>query len=471
MNNHLNRREMLARGAAIAGASTLSAAPWNVASGEEASPQPLAPKQPHHKPLAKHVIMLYMSGGYSHVDTFDPKPLLTTKHDISIGAPDDHDVSMAEGAERFLKAPLWKFRPNERCGTEVSDLLPNIRGVIDEAAVIRSMYCDHRDHGEATLQLHTGSTTVAMPGLGAWLSYGLGTFNENLPSHVVISEHLPYTGAQPWDTTFLPAYHRGVRIVPGKDPLPNLKRRSPADLQQLELQMLARMNKTHANQRGGDGQLLGRQASFEMAKNLQDAAPAALDLREETPETLKLYGAAKGDNSSYAAQCIMARRLVERGVRFIEIIDSVGACRDNWDAAHRDVKSHTKYAKLVDRPVAGLVQDLKRRGLLKDTLLVFCTEFGRSPWAQDGKGTAGRTHHPDAFSCWLAGGGVKPGITYGQSDEIGNLVAEDGVHIHDFHATILHIMGLDHTQLTYRYAGRDFRLTDVHGHVAHKLLS
>ncbi len=465
---------MLARSAALAGATALSALPWNDVEGAEAAqspPQPLAPKQPHHAPLAKHVIMLYMSGGYSHVDTFDPKPCLIDKHDTSIGPPPGGDVSMGQGVDRFLKAPLWKFRPNERSGTQVSDLLPHIRDVIDEAAVIRSMYCDHRDHGEATLQLHTGSTTVAMPGLGAWLSYGLGTFNENLPSHVVISEHLPYSGAQPWDTTFLPAYHRGVRIVPGKEPLPNLKRSGPGELQALELQMLARVNQHHAAERGGDGQLIGRQASFEMAKNLQDAAPAALDLREETPETLKLYGAAAGDNSSYAAQCIMARRLVERGVRFVEIIDSVGACRDNWDAAHRDVASHTKYAQRVDQPIAGLLRDLKRRGLLGDTLVVFCTEFGRSPWAQDGKGTAGRTHHPDAFSCWLAGGGVKPGSTYGQTDDIGNLVVENGVHIHDFHATILHIMGLDHTRLTYRHAGRDFRLTDVHGHVAHDLLT
>ncbi|QDU60258.1 hypothetical protein Pan216_10970 [Planctomycetes bacterium Pan216] len=474
MEPTLDRRELLARSAGVAGAVALNAmSRGELLAGERqgGTPNPLAPKAPHHEARAKHVIMLYMSGGYSHVDTFDPKQQLIDKHDTSMGKPPAKDVSMGEGVERFLKAPLWKFRPNAHCGTEVSDLFPNIRGIMHEAALIRSMYCDHRDHGEATLQLHTGSTTVAMPGLGAWLSYGLGTFNENLPSHVVISEHLPYTGAQPWDTTFLPAHHRGIRIVPGSRPLPNLKPRTPSQLQELELGMLARLNRNHADQRGREGQLLGRQASFDMAKNLQDAAPAALDLRGETKETLKLYGAEAGDRTSYAAQCIMARRLVERGVRFVEIIDSVGACRDNWDAAHRDIASHAKYAKRVDRPIAALVEDLKRRGLLDQTLLIFCTEFGRSPWAQDGKGTKSRTHHPDAFSCWLAGGGVKPGIVHGKTDEIGNRVVENGVHVHDFHATILHIMGLDHTRLTFRHAGRDFRLTDVHGHVAEEVLS
>ena len=470
MKSIFDRREFLSRGTTVAGVAAGGGIAWQNANGLEPT-NPLAPQPCHHPPRAKHVIMLYMSGGYSHVDTFDPKPRLTVDHDKSIGPPPGEDVSMGEGIERFLKAPLWKFQPNKRCGTEVSDLFPHIREIMDQAALIRSMYCDHRDHGEATLQLHTGSTTVAMPGLGAWLSYGLGTFNSNLPSHVVISEHLPYTGAQPWDTTFLPAYHRGVRIVPGKQPLPNLKPRQPAAMQELELKMLANLNRRHAEQRGGDAELIGRQASFEMAKNLQDAAPAALDLRDETKQTLQQYGAQPGDNTSYAAQCIMARRLIERGVRFVEIIDSVGACRDNWDAAHRDVGSHAKYAKRVDQPIAALVHDLKRRGLLDETLLVFCTEFGRSPWAQDGKGTKSRTHHPDAFSCWLAGGGVKPGITYGKTDEIGNLVIEDAMHIHDFHATILHIMGLNHEQLTYRYSGRDFRLTDVHGQVAQRILT
>ena len=430
-----------------------------------------APASPHITPRAKHVIVLYMSGGFSHVDPFDPKPRLTREHDRSIGTEEKAAVSGTLRVERFLKAPLWDFRPNRHCGTEVSDLFPFIREQMHEAALIRSMHADHRDHGEATLQLHTGSTGFAMPSLGSWLSYGLGSFNPNLPSHVVISEHRPYNGPQIWDSNFLPSAHDGVLVRPGDDPIPHLTSRAPKRLQDLELGLLESLNQRHLDRGGGDPQLAGRMAAFKTARGLRDLAPRALDLSLESPATLALYGCKPGDRSSYAAQCLMARRLVEHGVRFVEIIDAVGACRDNWDAAHRDVGTHAKYALRVDRPIAGLIQDLKSRGMLDETLLVFCTEFGRSPWAQDGKGTKSRTHHPSAFSCWLAGGGVKGGAIHGKTDDIGNRVAENPVHIHDFHATILHLMGLDHERLTFRHAGRDFRLTDVHGRVAHDILA
>lgn len=425
---------------------------------------------PHHRPRAKHVIMLYMSGGYSHVDTFDPKPELTKRHDQSIGNENKAAVSGQPKVERYLKAPLWKFRPNRECGTEVSDLFPEIRKQMHEVALIRSMNCDHRDHGEATLQLHTGSTTAAMPGMGAWLSYGLKSFNPNLPSHVVISEHRPYNGPQLWDANFLPAVNTGVHVMPGNDPIPYLKSPTSHSRQQLELSLLRKLNQRHLDRRDHDSELTGRMSTFKAASGLQRQAPEALDLSRESKSTLELYGAEQGDQASYAAQCIMARRLIERGVRFVEIIDAVGACRDNWDAAHRDMASHEKYARRVDQPIAALITDLKQRGLFEETLLVFCTEFGRSPWAQDGKGTKSRTHHPNAFSCWLAGGNVRGGVIHGESDDIGNYVVKDLVHIHDFHATILHIMGLDHEQLTYRHAGRDFRLTDVHGHVVKQIL-
>ena len=424
----------------------------------------------HHRPSARHVIVLYMSGGYSHVDTFDPKPRLTRDHDVSIGMEDKSAAGQPK-VERFLKAPLWPFRPNSRCGTEVSDLFPHVRGIMHRAALVRSMQADHSDHGEATLQLHTGSTTVAMPSLGAWLSFGLGSFNPNLPSHVVISEHLPYGGAQPWDSNFLPSSHAGVRIVPGKEPVPDVAPAVPGPLQALELAYRRRLDGRHLARSADDPELAGRTTSFDTAAGLQRAAPEALDLARESAATLAAYGAAPGDTTSYAAQCIMARRLVERGVRFVEIIDTVGACRDNWDAAHRDIKSHETYARRVDRPAAALIEDLAGRGLLDDTLVVFCTEFGRTPWAQDGKGSASRNHHPEAFSCWLAGGGVKPGIVHGLTDDIGHLVADDAVHVHDWHATVLHLMGFDHTRLTFRHAGRDFRLTDVHGRVVRELLA
>jgi hypothetical protein len=455
LESQLTRRQaLLASLGAAAGASLAQAAP-----------------SPHYSPRAKQVVVLYMSGGYSHVDTFDPKPRLIREHDLSIGPELRGAVSGQPASERFLKAPLWKFRPNRECGTQVSDLFPHLRDVMHEVALIRSMHSDHRDHGEATLQLHTGSTSVAMPSLGAWLSYGLGTFNPNLPSHIVISEHRPYSGPQIWDANFLPGVHSGVQIQPGDKPLPHLKPASTAQLQQLELGLLESLNRKHMRERNNESQLATRMESFRTAKGLQDLAPKVLDLSKESKQTLDLYGSKPGDTTSYAAQCLMARRLIENGVRFVEIIDAVGACRDNWDAAHRDVGTHAKYARRVDQPIAALITDLKQRGLFDDVLLVFCTEFGRSPWAQDGKGTKSRTHHPAAFSCWLAGGGVKGGIVYGQTDDIGNRVEENAVHMHDFHATILHLLGLDHKKLTYRHAGRDFRLTDVHGEVVMEIIS
>ncbi|MEO2029582.1 MAG: DUF1501 domain-containing protein, partial [Fuerstiella sp.] len=333
-------------------------------------------RAPHFPPKAKHVIVLYMSGGYSHVDTFDPKPRLIRDHDRSIGP----ELSRKD-FERYLKAPLWKFRPNQHCGTQVSDLFPHIRNVMHEAAVIRSMSCDHIDHGQATLQLHTGSTGFAMPSVGSWLSWGLGTFNSNLPAHVVISEHRPYAGPQIWDANFLPGVHTGVQIKPGPEPLPNLKPASPATQQNLELSLLESLNKRHLRSRSRDPQLAARNSSFRTALGLQDMAPEVLDLSRETKQALELYGAAPGDQTSYAAQVLMARRLIENGVRFVEIVDAVGACRDNWDSAHRDVGAHSKYAKRVDQPIAALITDLKRRGMFDDVLLVFCTEFGRTPWA------------------------------------------------------------------------------------------
>ncbi len=450
------RRQWMKQSAAIGG----GASAWMCSPSLRAMP---APTTVHHAPTAKQVIVLYMSGGYSHVDTFDPKPRLIRDQDQSIGMEARAAVSGQPRTERFLKAPLWQFRPNRQCGTEVSDLFPHIRGQMHEAALIRSMHCDHRDHGEATLQLHTGSTGFAMPSLGAWLSYGLGALNPNLPPHVVISEHRPYSGPLIWDANFLPPSNGGVRIKPGGDPIPYLKPTIPVAEQNLELDLLQSLNQRHLKTRHSDPALIGRMESFRTARNLRDLAPKVLNLGGESKSTLNLYGVKPGEKQSYAAQCLLARRLIENGVRFVEIIDAVGACRDNWDAAHRDVGSHAKYARRVDQPIAALIQDLKQRGLLESTLLVFCTEFGRTPWAQDGKGTRSRNHHPAAFSCWLAGGGVRPGIVHGRTDDIGNHVAEDAVHIHDFHATILHLMGIDHQRLTYRHAGRDFRLTDVHG--------
>jgi hypothetical protein len=307
--------------------------------------------------------------------------------------------------------------------------------------------------------------------MGSWLSHALGTENPNLPSHVVLAEHLPYAGTQPFDCAFLPPAHRGLRFIPGENPLPYLKPASSAPRQDLELAALHWLNRRHLEQHGFDRELRGRMETFNAARGLESVAPEAIDLAKETDATLTNYGVVRGDRTSYGAQCVMARRLIEHGVRFVEIIDTIGNCQDNWDSAHRDMKQHEKYARRVDQPIAALIRDLQARGLFDQTLLVFCTEFGRTPWSQDGKGKNNRQHHARAFSCWLAGGGVKPGLVYGATDDIGNRVTENPVHVHDFHATILHLLGFDHTKLTFRHAGRDYRLTDVAGNVVKGILA
>jgi hypothetical protein len=420
------------------------------------SDDPLAPKSPHFPGKAKRVIFLFCSGGVSHMESFDPKPQLAADAKAGKKGPKD----------RTLLAPLWEFKSDSKCGTQVSDLFPNIRQCMDDICLVRSMWGDHNDHSQATLGVHTGSVTFARPSMGSWVSYGMGTENRNLPSYVVIAPALPYAGAQVWSSDFLPGVHSGTLVTPGSDPVPNLARRAPTkEVQQMELGLLARFNRKHQQARPGDPRLDARIKSFETAFGMQMEMPDALDLSKETDATLKLYGLERGSTKGFAWQCLVARRLAERGVRFVELID-VGAS-NNWDA-HGDMKTHEPLAKNIDRAIYGLLNDLKSRGMLDDTLVVWTTEFGRSPWPDSPKG---RSHHVYAYSSWLAGGGVKPGIAYGSTDEYGAKVAEDGVHVHDFHATILHCLGFDHTKLTFRYAGRDFRLTDVHGSVVKSLLA
>ncbi len=421
-----------------------------------AEADPLAPKPPHFPPRAKRVIFLHMSGGVSHVDTFDPKPKLFA----------DHGKTVAGG--KYLEQPKWQFKRYGRSGIEVSELLPNIGDCVDELCMIRTMKNDHGDHFEATLGIHTGSVTFTRPSIGAWVSYGLGTVNQNLPSFVVIAPQLPYAGGQVWGSDFLPAVHQGTRIVPGPEPIPNLKPRDASpEIQGMELGLLDFFNRRHLNERKSDAALAARIKSFETAFKMQREAPEAFNLTKETDATLKLYGLERGSTTGFAWQCLVARRLAERGVRFIELIDSGSS--NNWDA-HGDMQTCVPLAKNIDQPIAGLLKDLKSRGMLSDTLVVWTTEFGRTPFnAQpDAKG---REHHARAYSSWLAGGGVKGGMVYGQTDDYGIEVASDPMHIHDFHATILYLLGIDHTRLTFRYAGRDFRLTDVAGRVMNKVVA
>ena len=450
---------------AVAGSALLPALVRDLLAADTADP--LAPKKPHFPAKAKRVIFLFMSGGVSHVDSFDPKPKLTADH----GKPvvlDHPETKNRPGYEKlFLKRPQWEFKPRGKSGMEVSELFPHVAAAADDIALIRSMHTGHSNHYNATLGMHTGSFTVARPSLGSWVSYGLGSPNRNLPSFVAIAPHSPYAAGQVWSADFLPGAHQGTLVVPAAEPMANVRPRVPADQQRSELDALAELNRGHLAGRDSDPALDARMRSFETAFGMQTAAPEAFDLSKETDETLGLYGLPRGSTQGFAWQCLVARRLVERGVRFVELIDT--GASNNWDA-HGDMATHTPLAKNVDKPIAGLLADLKRRGLLDDTLVVWTTEFGRTPFnnTADAKG---REHHNWAFSSWLAGAGVKRGVVHGATDEHGIKAVEKPVDVHDFHATILHLMGLDHEKLTFRHAGRDFRLTDVSGTVVKDVLA
>ncbi|MFM7149070.1 MAG: DUF1501 domain-containing protein [Gemmataceae bacterium] len=431
--------------------------------GEE---DPLAPRNPHHQARAKRVIFLFMSGGVSHVDSWDPKPRLFKHPGQSVSV--DEWQGRKGDYKMYLTRPLWEFRPHGKSGIEVSGLFPHTARCVDDLCVIRSLRSDHTNHYESTLGMHTGSFNFARPSIGSWVSYGLGSGNRNLPAFVVLARRMPYAGNQVWASDFLPGAHQGTLVVPGAEPIANIQRRtSSQELQEQELRTLAAMNRRHLRDRAGDSQLAARIRTFETAFGMQMAAPEVFDLARETNATLDLYGLKRGSTEGFAWQCLMARRLAERGVRFIELID--GGSSNNWDS-HGDMTAHGPLAKNVDQAIAGLLTDLKQRDMLKDTLVVWTTEFGRTPF-KEAPGQPGREHHHWVFSSWMAGGGVKGGIVYGASDDCGIRVAKDEVHVHDFHATILHLLGFDHEKLTYRHNGRDYRLTDVHGRVVKEILA
>jgi hypothetical protein len=422
---------------------------------------PLAPRPSHNTGKAKRVIFIFSNGGVSHMDTFDYKPKLFRADGKTTGV----GGGLSNQQKRLLK-PGWEFRPGGKCGTLVSDLFPHLRECMDDICLIRSMKSDDNEHYQATLGIHTGSFFFTRPSIGSWVSYGLGTMNQNLPSFIALAAAMPYAGTQIWNNDFLPAYHQGVRVIPGKEPIANLDRRTKQkDLQELELNLAEALNNRHLQQRAGDTQLAARIRTFETAFHMQTEAREVFDLSKESDETLGLYGLKRGQADGFGWQCLVARRLAERGVRFVELVD--GSSSNNWDQ-HGDMAEHAKHARDIDQPIAGLLQDLKRRGMLDDTLVVWTTEFGRTPGID---GEKGRGHHSACYSSWLAGGGVKGGLAYGNTDDIGSTVAENRVHVHDFHATIMHLLGIDHTRLTYRHAGRDFRLTDVHGEVVRDVLA
>lgn len=419
-----------------------------------AADDPLSAHRSHTKARAKRMIMIYATGGVSHIDTFDPKP---------------PDKGRDGTGKDKLMGNLFGSAHNKSCGTEVSGLFPHVRDVMDDVCLIRGMKASHFDHSEATLGMHTGSPTFARPSMGSWISYGLGTFNANLPSFIVICPHLPYGGTQVYGSDFLPACHQGTRVIPGDTPIANL--RTPAaskDLQPMELDLVERLNQKHFATRSHDTALAARIKSFETAFQMQKAAPEAFDIAQEPEHIRRLYGLdrkLKGPGADFGWQCLVARRLAERGVRFIELIDT--GSRPNWDS-HGEMNEHADLARNVDQPTAALITDLKQRGMLDDTIVFWATEFGRTP-TREGKN--GRGHHRDCFSVWLAGGGFKPGHVHGRTDDIGKYTLENPVEVHDLHATILHQLGMNHEKLTFRHAGRDFRLTDVHGRLVTDLVT
>jgi hypothetical protein len=463
------RRELLQRLACGFGSMALTGLLAEEAMASPSAADPLAPKSPHFHAKAKRVIFLFMHGGVSHVDTFDPKPKLAELNGkpLPIAKP-----QFEFGSTGNLLASPWKFQKYGKCGTEISDLFPLIGAMADDLCVIRSMNGGNEvSHGPAGLRLNTGDGVFNRPSLGAWTLYGLGTENRDLPGFVSLSPSLYHGGAQCYGAAFLPASFQGTRVGDGTTPFgkATLANTTPADdldLQRLQLDLLAKSNHDHLARTGAEARLEARIATFELAFRMQASAPKVLDLSAESNTTQALYGIGEEPTDEYGRQCLLARRMVEAGVRFVQVNHSYP--RNYWDA-HGDLKNnHTTNAKKVDKPVAGLLMDLKARGLLDDTLVVFGTEFGRTPASQGG--TDGRDHHPHAFSMWMAGGGIKGGMTYGTTDEFGYYVAENKVTLPDFHATILHLLGLGHTKLTFRHEGRDFRLTDVHGEVVKAIL-
>ncbi len=463
-NPLMSRRRMLQRSAA--GFGWLAASALMAGKGEaKAEQNPLAAKQPHFRARAKRVIFLFMKGGPSHIDTFDPKPLL----DRDDGKPFPGQKPRVQFAptNELLKSP-WTFKNYGQSGLPVSELFPHVAQCIDDLCILRSLHGTNAAHGGALLKLHTGSDNFIRPSMGSWVTYGLGSENQNLPGFITICPTFAHGGVNNWGAAFLPAAYQGTPLgnatVPAGEAAVRHIRNShltPAQ-QRAQIDLLGQMNRDHLRQTGPNLALEGRLSSFELAFRMQMAMPEAQDISSETEATRKLYGLDDKVTENFGRQCLLARRFAERGVRFIQVTHSDGDVQ--WDQHGNLRKGHTKNAAEVDRPIAGLLKDLKSRGLLEDTLVVWGGEFGRTPAAQGGRD--GRDHNPEGFTMWLAGAGVKAGTAYGATDDYGWFATENKLHIHDLHATILALLGLDHEKLTYRYAGRDFRLTDVSGHVA-----
>jgi hypothetical protein len=427
---------------------------------------PLAVKQPHFPARAKRVIFLFMHGGPSQVDTFDYKPLLKRDH----GKPLPFARPKVVSGETFnlLQSP-WAFKQYGQSGAWVSDLFPELAKCVDDICFVKSMHGSNSRHGGALLELHTGSDTFIRPSMGSWITYGLGSENNSMPGFVTICPTQSHGGANNFGSAFLPAPYAGTAIgavgVPARDArIPFISNtETPRPIQRREIDYSQTLNRRQLELTGPDRALEGRIESFELAFRMQTEAPGLQNIEDESPLTKKLYGLDNPVTEDFGRQCLMARRLSEKGVRFVQVSHTY-----KWDQHQNLKRDHSQNAAEVDLPIAGLLRDLKSRGLLEDTLVLWAGEFGRTPTAE---GSDGRDHNPEAFTIWMAGGGVKPGFSYGATDDYGYYSVEKKVHFHDLHATILHLLGLDHLKLTYRYAGRNFRLTDVHGNVVHDIIA
>lgn len=436
---------------------------------------PLAPKPSHFPAKAKAVIWLFMNGGPSQVDTWDYKPQLAKVDGKDLPGFDKHTGFFADQVGPLMKSP-FKFERHGQSGAWVSELFPHMARHVDKMAFIYSCWTDSNNHSPALFKINTGMSRMGFPCLGSWVTYGLGTESQNLPAFVVMYDTLgrgiPKGHSQNWGAGFLPSIYQGTALKPQGQPIEDLV--PPAELssrqQRAQLDLLSQLNRRHAEQNPAEADLAARIESFELAYRMQMAAPEALDVDREPQLVQRLYGLDNPKCSHFARQCLIARRLVERGVRFVQIYSGGMENQLSWDG-HIDIKgNHSGFALETDQPIAGLLQDLETRGLLDSTLVIWGGEFGRLPVSQKGD-KPGRDHNPHAFTVWLAGGGVKGGVQHGATDEIGFKAAVDRVSVHDLHATILHLLGLDHKRLTYRYNGRDFRLTDVHGNVVTSILA
>jgi hypothetical protein len=464
------RREALAFGANGFGLLALSALLGESArAAPDATSDPLAPRPPHFAPRCKRVIFLFMSGGPSHVDLFDPKPRLQADSGKPLPFEMPKLVRTKTGA--LLGSP-WKFEKRGESGIEMSELLPRLAQRADDLCVVRSVVADNINHNGACLQMNTGEQAFSRPSMGSWLLYGLGTENQDLPGYVVLSPAQPAQGAPLWSSSFLPAAYQGTLVADLAHPIADLgNARRTVERQRDDLDALRELDLLHASRREADRRLDGRIASFELAFRMQREAPDAFDVGGESEETRKLYGLDDKVTETFGRQCLLARRLVERGVRFVQVYHTQTAHRSScqlWDQ-HSGLRAElANNCAATDGPIAALLFDLKSRGMLDDTLVIWGGEFGRTPTAENADG---REHHPFGFTMWLAGGGVKAGHVHGATDEFGWHAIQDKVHVHDLHATILHLMGLDHERLTFRHAGRDWRLTDVYGNVVEGLLA